>query len=52
MDLVLSGLQWVCCLVYLDDVVFGKSFEEHLKNMELVFAQIREAGFQLCVSNR
>ena len=33
MDLVLSGLQWVSCLVYLDDVVvFGKSFEEHLKN--------------------
>ena len=48
MDLVLSGLQWVSCLVYLDDViVFGKSFEEHLKNMELVFARIREAGLKL-----
>ena len=30
-------------LVYL----FGKSFEEHLKNMELVFAWIREAGLKL-----
>ena len=48
MDLVLSGLQWVSCLVYLDDVVvFGKSFEEHLKNMELIFARIREAGLKL-----
>lgn len=50
MDLVLSGLQWVSCLVYmyLDEVIiFGKSFEEHLKNMELVFARIREAGLKL-----
>ena len=50
--LILSGLQWVSCLVYLDDVVvFGKSFEEHLKNMELVFARIREAGLKLKPSN-
>ena len=48
MDLVISGLQWVSCLVYLDDVVvFGQSFEDHLKNMELVFARIREAGLKL-----
>ncbi|TPX36475.1 hypothetical protein SeLEV6574_g08025, partial [Synchytrium endobioticum] len=31
MDVVLSGLKWRCCLVYLDDiVVFSKSFDEHL----------------------
>lgn len=31
MDLVLTGLQWSSCLVYLDDVVVvGRSFEEHL----------------------
>ena len=27
--------------------MFGKSFEEHLKNMALVFARIREAGLKL-----
>lgn len=31
MDLVLAGLQWSECLVYLDDViVLGHTFEEHL----------------------
>ena len=31
MDVVLAGLQWSSCLVYLDDVVIpGKNFEEHL----------------------
>ena len=33
MDLVLSGLQWSNCLVYLDDaIVMGKTFQEHLKH--------------------
>ena len=32
LDLVLSGLRWSCCLVYLDDViVVGRSLQEHLK---------------------
>ena len=35
MDLVLSGLQWLSCLVYLDDViVIRQSFEEHISNLE------------------
>ena len=30
MTLVLAGLQWNTCLIYLDDIiVFGKTFEEH-----------------------
>ncbi|TPX30088.1 hypothetical protein SeMB42_g07980, partial [Synchytrium endobioticum] len=34
MDVVLSGLKWRCCLVYLDDiVVFSKSFDEHLDHI-------------------
>ena len=48
MDLVLSGLQWSNCLVYIDDIiVMGKTFQEHLKNMEQVFACIREAGLNV-----
>ena len=38
MELVLLGLHWECCLVYLDDiVVFGRNFEQALENLELVF---------------
>ena len=33
MDLVLFGLQWSSCLVYLDNIiVVGRSFHEHLQN--------------------
>ena len=32
MDLVLAGLQWNNCLVYLDDILItGKTFKEHLE---------------------
>ena len=48
MDLVLAGLQWSQCLVYLDDViVLGRTFDEHLSNLESVFRRLREAG--LCL---
>ena len=34
MDLVLAGLQWSHCLVYLDDVIIlGQTFPEHLDNL-------------------
>ena len=33
MDLVLRGLTWKTCLVYLDDViVIGKTFKDHMEN--------------------
>jgi hypothetical protein len=48
MDLVLTGLQWSSCLVYLDDVVVvGRSFEEHLLNLQNVFERLRRAGLKL-----
>ena len=48
MDVVLCGLQWTTCLVYLDDIiVMGRTFEEHLSNFEGVFAQIREEGLKI-----
>ena len=48
MYLVLAGLQWSHCLVYLDDVVvLGRSFDEHVRNLELVFRRLREAGLRL-----
>ena len=51
MDLVLSGLQWSHCLVYLDDViVLGRSFKEHLAHLQSVFQRFREAGLKLKLS--
>ena len=36
MDMVLAGLQWSHCLVYLDDIVIlARDFQEHLSNLFL-----------------
>ena len=48
MDLVLAGLQWTDCLVYIDDViVLGRTFDEHLRNLRTVFERLRESGLRL-----
>lgn len=48
MDLVLAGVQWTSCLVYIDDVIItGKAFEEHLKNLVEVLKRLRGAGLKL-----
>ena len=45
MDAAFGGLKWLCCLVYLDDViVFSKDFEDHIKHLSLVFDRIRKAN--------
>ena len=48
MDLVLAGLQWSHCLVYLDDVIIlGATFEQHLSNLKSVLDRLREPGLKL-----
>ena len=48
MDSVLAGLQWSACLGYIDDIIImGKSFEEHLHNLQQVFERIKLAGLKL-----
>ena len=45
MELVLNGLQWQICLIYLDDIiVFGSNFEEHISRLDTVLQRISEAG--------
>jgi hypothetical protein len=45
---VVTGLQWDIYLIYLDDViVFGKSFEDMLKNLFAVFERMHTAGLKL-----
>ena len=41
MEAALYGLQWITCLIYLDDVVvFASSFEEHLERVDVVLDRI------------
>ena len=48
MDSVLAGLQWLSCLLYVDDVVIpGKSFKEHLSNLCNVLSCIRSANLRI-----
>ena len=48
MTVVLSGLQWHTCLVYIDDIiVFGRTFAEQLTRLEEVFARLATAGLRL-----
>ncbi len=48
MELTLSGLQWLTCLIYLDDVIiFGSSFEEHLLRLKEVLGRFRAANLKL-----
>ena len=48
MELALQGLQWVVCLIYIDDiVVFGRTFEEHISRVEDVLKRIQAAGLKL-----
>ena len=44
----MSGLNGVCVLAYLDDlVVYSDTMEQHLKDLEQVFERIRKAGLTL-----
>ena len=48
MDLVLAGLQWSHCLVYIDDIIIlGRDFADHISNLDRVFQRIQEAGLKL-----
>lgn len=48
MDVVLSGLLWDICLVYMDDIIiFGQTLDEHFNNLETVFAALASAGITL-----
>ena len=48
MDMVLMGLKWDACLIYLDDVVvFSKTFDEHLDKLDKVLTAIQQAGLRL-----
>ena len=48
MNLLLAGLTWRSCLVYLDDIlIFSPTFERHVEDMREVFQRIRTSGMLL-----
>ena len=48
MELVLAGLPWSVCLLYLDDIlVHAKTFEEEIANLREVFGRFRAANLKL-----
>ena len=51
MDLVLSGLLWDSCLVYLDDIiVYSVTFSQHLERLAAVFDRLSRADLKLKAS--
>ena len=48
MELVLAGLNWTTCLVYLDDIIiFSRTVEEHLQRLQEILERLKNAGLKL-----
>ena len=48
MNMVLAGLTYTSCLVYLDDIIImSRSLDEHLSRLREVFSRIRSAHLKL-----
>ncbi|KAL7848206.1 hypothetical protein AOLI_G00229240 [Acnodon oligacanthus] len=48
MEMVLHGLPWKTCLVYLEDVlIFSRSLSDHLQHLAEVFSRFRATGLKL-----
>jgi len=48
MTMVLTGLDWDICLVYIDDIVImGRTFEEHRRNAAQVLQRLKLAALKL-----
>ena len=48
MEVVLAGLLWKNCFVYIDDVlVCSNTFEEHLTHLKEVLSRLQQAGLRL-----
>ena len=48
MTVAMSGLNLYKCLIYLDDIIiFGRTLEEHNKNLISVFQRLREVNLKL-----
>ena len=48
MELILRGLPWHICVVYLDDIlIYSRTFSDHLLHLDEVLSRIQLAGLKL-----
>ena len=48
LDIILSGIRWQSCQIYLDDVtVFSRSTDEHLRHVDAILTLLGRAGIRL-----
>jgi len=48
MDLVLCGLTYETCLVYLDDIiVFSRDFDSHIERLQQIFDRLKVVNLKL-----
>ena len=48
METVLTGLARDSCMVYIDDIlVIGETFQDHVENLQKVFARLHATGLSL-----
>ena len=48
MSLVLAGISWDICIAYIDDlIVLGKSFDDHLNNLDLVLQRLVDHNLKI-----
>lgn len=48
MEVVLSGINWIYALCYIDDIiVYASSFSEHIKRLELVLSALEKHGLKV-----
>ena len=54
METVLTTLHWTTCLVYLDDIIFSRTVEEHLNRLKEVFGQagLKNKPIKCCLLRR
>ena len=48
LDVILSGVRWKICLVYLEDyIIFSRDRKEHLDHLDTVLTLLEDAGIKL-----
>ena len=48
MELVLAGLHWTTCLLYVDDIIcFSTTVSEHISRLDEILSRIRDSGLKL-----
>lgn len=47
MDFILADLQWTLRLMYFDDIMFGRTFQQHLPRLDKLCAKLQQANLKI-----